>query len=159
KFSTGEMEDQADNLYTALSAGSGAPDIAMIDQTMVDKFLQAKDKFYDMNDLGFDEIADRYVDQKLELSSSPDGEFVLGVPMDIGPEAMFYRTDIFEKADLPTDPDDVADVINDWDAYESAAEKIYDATEKPIADSGELLFNALRDQSDKGYFDEDNNLI
>lgn len=72
---------------------------------------------------------------------------------------MFYRIDVMEEAGLPTDREEVAAEINTWDAYYEAAKTIKAETGKPIADTPKLVFNALRDQQELQYFNEDNELI
>lgn len=155
----GEMEDMLNNLFTSISAGSGAPDVAMIEVSQIDKFLEAADQFYNLNDYGAQDVAENFLDWKWAQAQSPDGSFQIGLPTDIGPTTMFYRTDVMEEAGLPTDPDELAAEISTWDDYYDAAVQIKEATGKPIADSPELMFNAIRDQKELQYFNEDDELI
>ncbi|OAK75489.1 ABC transporter substrate-binding protein [Lederbergia galactosidilytica] len=159
KINEGEMEDVLNNLFTSISAGSGSPDIALIEISQIAKFLEAKDQFYNLNDYGAKDEADHFLDWKWAQAQSVDGSFQIGLPTDIGPTTMFYRTDVMEEAGLPTDPDELAAEISTWDDYYQAAKKIKEATGKPITDSPELMFNAIRDQKDQQYFNEDNELI
>ncbi|MGN8647407.1 extracellular solute-binding protein [Gracilibacillus sp. HCP3S3_G5_1] len=155
----GEMEDVHNNLFTSISAGSGAPDISMIEISNVAKFMEASDQFYNLYDYGAADIKDKYLDWKWLQAESVDGSFQLGLPTDIGPTTMFYRTDVMEEAGFPTDPEELAAEIDTWDAYYEAAQKIYEETGKPITDSPELMFNAIRDQQDLQYFNENDELI
>ncbi len=155
----GEMSDVHNNLFTSLSAGSGAPDITMIEVSEIAKFMQAKDQFYNLNDYGAKDVQDKYLDWKWQQAQSVDGEFQLGLPTDIGPTTMFYRTDVMEEAGLPTDPQELSAEISDWDSYYEAAKQIKEKTGKPITDSPELMFSALRDQAPEQYFNEDDELI
>lgn len=155
----GEMEDMLNNLFTSISAGSGAPDIAMIEVSQVDKFLEADSQFYNLNDYGAKDIEESFLDWKWAQAQSPDGSFQIGLPTDIGPTTMFYRTDVMEEAGLPTDPEELAAEISTWDDYYDAAVKIKEETGKPISDSPELMFNAIRDQKELQYFNEDDELI
>ncbi|SDK02593.1 ABC transporter substrate-binding protein [Sediminibacillus albus] len=155
----GEMADIHNNLFTSISAGSGAPDITMIEVSEIAKFMQANDQFYNLNDYGAKDVQDNYLDWKWQQAQSVDGDFQLGLPTDIGPTTMFYRTDVMEEAGLPTDPEELAAQINDWDAYHEAAKQVKEKTGKPITDSPELMFSALRDQAPEQYFNEENELI
>lgn len=155
----GEMEDMLDNLFTSVSAGSGAPDIAMIEISRIAKFLEAEDRFYNLNDYGAQDLANDFLDWKWAQAQNVDGSFQIGLPTDIGPTTMFYRTDVMEEAGFPTDPEELAAEISTWDEYYEAAKKIKEATGKPITDSPELMFNAVRDQLDQQYFNEDDELI
>lgn len=155
----GEMEDMLNNLFTSISAGSGAPDIALIEISQIEKFLQAQDQFYNLNDYGAQDEADHFLDWKWAQAQSVDGSFQIGLPTDIGPTTMFFRTDVMEEAGLPTDPEELAAEISTWDDYYEAAKQIKETTGKPITDSPELMFNAIRDQQDQQYFNEDDELI
>ncbi|UOQ85141.1 extracellular solute-binding protein [Gracilibacillus salinarum] len=155
----GEMEDVHNNLFTSISAGSGAPDISMVEVSNVAKFMEASDRFYNLYEYGAEEIKGKYLDWKWQQAESVDGSFQLGLPTDIGPTTMFYRTDVMEEAGLPTDPEELAAQIDSWDAYYEAAKTIKDKTGKPISDSPELMFNAIRDQQESQYFNEDDELI
>ncbi|RCW74755.1 extracellular solute-binding protein [Saliterribacillus persicus] len=155
----GEMEDVHNNLFTSISAGSGAPDISLVEVSQVAKFLEASDRFHNLNDLGAGDVKDKYLDWKWQQASSVDGDFQIGLPTDIGPTTMFYRTDVMEEAGFPTDPEELSAEIDTWDAYYEAAKEIKEKTGKPISDSPELMFNARRDQLPQQYFNEEDELI
>lgn len=159
KINKSEMNDNHDNLFTSISAGSGAPDISMIEISQISKFLEAEDEFYNLMDYGAKEEAERFLDWKWAQAQNVDGSFQIGLPTDIGPTTMFYRTDVMEEAGLPTDPEELALEISTWDDYYEAAKKIKEATGKPISDTPKLMFNAIRDQQAQQYFNEDNELI
>ncbi len=155
----GEMNDMHNNLFTSISAGSGAPDIAQIEISQVEKFLEASDQFYNLNDYGANDVSGNFLDWKWAQAQNVDGSFQIGLPTDIGPTTMFYRTDVMEEAGLPTDREELAAEIDTWDAYYEAAKTVNAETGKFIADTPKLVFNALRDQEDQQYFNEDNELI
>lgn len=155
----GEMEDMHNNLFTSISAGSGAPDIAMIEVSQIAKFLRSEDQFYNLNDYGAKDLAGNFLDWKWAQAQNVDGTFQIGLPTDIGPTTMFYRTDVMEAAGLPTDPAELAAEISTWEEFYEAAKKIKEATGKPITDSPELMFNAIRDQKEQQYFNENDELI
>lgn len=154
-----EMNDLHNNLFTSISAGSGAPDLTMIEISQIAKFLEASDKFYNLYDYGAEEVKDLYLDWKWKQAESVDGNFLLGLPTDIGPTAMFYRVDVFEEAGLPTDPAEVAELISNWEDYYEVAKIIKEKTGKLMSDSPELVFNSLRDQAPEQYFNENDELI
>jgi cellobiose transport system substrate-binding protein len=154
-----EMDDLHDNLFTSISAGSGLPDITMIEISQIAKFLEAEDQFYNLNDYGALDEAGRFLDWKWAQAQNVDGSFQIGLPTDIGPTTMFYRTDVMEEAGLPTDPDELAAEISTWDEYYEAAKIIKEKTGKTISDTPKLMFNAIRDQQDQQYFNENNELI
>ncbi|WP_078382189.1 ABC transporter substrate-binding protein [Sutcliffiella halmapala] len=154
-----EMNDLHNNLFTSIAAGSGAPDLTMIEISQVAKFLDAKDSFNNLNDYGANELEANYLDWVWNNAQTPDGEFLLGLPTDIGPTTMFYRTDVFEEAGLPTDPTEVAALADSWEEFHTLAKTIKEKTGKNIVDGPELLFNAVRDQAPEQYFNEKDELI
>ncbi|WP_456276217.1 ABC transporter substrate-binding protein [Bacillus sp. AK128] len=159
KLNEGEMNDVHNNLFTSISAGSGAPDIAMIEVSQIEKFKEAQDRFYNLNEYGAEEIGGNYLDWKWQAAQNVDGDFQIGLPTDIGPTAMFYRTDVIEAAGLPTDPEALAAELSTWEDYYAVAKTIKEKTGKPIADAPELVFNAIRDQQEQQYFNEQEELI
>ncbi|CAM3769519.1 ABC transporter substrate-binding protein [Alkalicoccus chagannorensis] len=154
-----DMEDHHNNLFTSLSAGSGAPDMAAVEVSEIDNYKEATDQFHNLYDLGAGDIEDDFLDWVWEVGADVDGDFQLGIPTDIGPTVMFYRQDIFEEAGLPTEPEDVEAEIDTWDAYRDAADQILEATGGPMADNPESVFNAKRDQAPENYFNEEDELI
>lgn len=155
----GEMEDMHNNLFTSISTGSGAPDIAMIEVSQIEKFKGASDRFYNLNNYGAEGVAENYLEWKWLSAQSADGSFQIGLPTDIGPTAMFYRIDVMKEAGLPTDPDELAAQLSTWQDYYEVAKVIKEKTGKPISDAPELVFNAIRDQQSQQYFNEEDELI
>src|ERR671916_1013204 len=87
-----------------LQAGSGAPDVFPIAQQDFQNFLMRfPDQFVDVSDR-----LEKYTDQFAEAPLSharKDGKF-FGVPWDMGPVALWYRKDLFQRAGIK--PEDVA---------------------------------------------------
>ena len=108
--------DFKSKLVTTLSAGTSVPDITGIKGEDMASFLPNANRFLDLNDLGFKEISSKYLDWKTKLARTDDGKQI-GFPIDIGPTALFYRADQFDKAGLPTDPDKVAAEAGTWEDY------------------------------------------
>src|SRR5690606_26245096 len=70
---TGDQSAHHNNLTTALSANSGAPDIFQLEIGFMERFIGAQDKFHNLNDLGAQNVKDLYLDWKWAQASSPDG--------------------------------------------------------------------------------------
>ncbi|WP_453996126.1 ABC transporter substrate-binding protein [Bacillus nitroreducens] len=158
KVKSSETADHHDALFTSLSAGSGAPDIAMLEIDQFDRFKVAQDRFANLYDLGANDVKDQYLDWKWEVGENADGDFLFGLPTDIGPKALYYRTDLFEEAGLPTDPDEVAALINSPEAFEEAGLQIKEKTGKPFVDSIEMVYRAYLDAAQSAYLTPDNEL-
>ncbi|MEI0739588.1 extracellular solute-binding protein [Paenibacillus sp. JTLBN-2024] len=145
---TSDQTAHHNNLTTALSAGSGAPDIFMLEIGFMERFITAEDKFYNLNELGAKDIAGNYLDWKWKQGSSKDGSFQIGLPTDIGPTVVYFRTDLAEQAGLPTDPEAFGQTIDTWDKFAATAKQFKEKTGKPFADLTDLVYNAIRDQSE-----------
>lgn len=153
---TGDQTAHHNNLTTALSADSGAPDIFQLEIGFMERFINAQDKFYNLNDLGADKVKANYLDWKWAQASSVDGSFQIGLPTDIAPTVAYYRVDLAEQAGLPTDPIEFTAAIDSWDKFATIAKAFTEKTGKPFADSRDLIYNALRDQSEgQIYFDKE----
>lgn len=144
-----------DRMESALSAGSGAPDIFMLDQDFMERFADAQGQFYNLYDLGAKGIEVNYLYWAWKQATSADGSFQMGLPAGINPTVIYYRTDLLERAGLPTDPEEFSAAINKWDKFAAVAKQFTEVTGIPFADSTDLVFNGLRDQStDRIYFNK-----
>ncbi|GGG07942.1 ABC transporter substrate-binding protein [Paenibacillus abyssi] len=158
KIQQQEYADHHNGLVTALEAG-GAPDIALVEIGYMDRFKADESKFHNLADFGANDIMGDYLEWKKVQASSQDQNFIFGIPTDVGPMAMMYRTDLFEQAGLPTDPAQVAQEISTWDAFMEAAKKMKSATGKPMVDTSLSTYEVIKGQLTNHYFDSDGNLI
>src|SRR5690606_35327879 len=85
--------DEYDKFQTAVSAGSGAPDVVMLEADRIPTF-QAQDALVDLSDLGYQDVKDNFSAGAWKDVSVGDG--VYGAPVDGGPMGMIYRTDVFD---------------------------------------------------------------
>ena len=159
KVRAAETAEHHDALFTALSAGSGAPDISMLEIDQLDRFKVAQDRFENLYDLGAKDIKDQYLDWKWNTGENNDGDFLIGLPTDIGPKALYYRVDVFEEAGLPTEPEEVANLINSPKAFEEAGLKVKEQTGKPFIDSIEMAFRAYLDAAQETFLNPEGELI
>jgi cellobiose transport system substrate-binding protein len=156
---TAETEEHHNGLFTSLSAGSGAPDIAMLEVDQLDRFKEAEDRFANLYDLGAGDVQDKYLDWKWKIGENSEGDFLFGLPTDIGPKAMYYRVDVFEAAGLPTEPDEVEALIQTKEDFLTVGTQIKEKTGKPMVDSMEMAYRAIIDGAGQSFFDEDGNLL
>jgi len=115
----GTWDDAKDNLYTKLAAGSGLSDVEAIEGDAMPAILAESDAFVDLSDPALD---GRWLDWKTAAGTDADGRLI-GYGTDIGPEGICYRSDLFKKAGLPTDRDEVAGLLGTWDDYFAAGEQ------------------------------------
>ena len=152
----GTANEHQDNLYTKLAAGSGLSDIEAVEVDWLASLMEQSDQF---EDLSSDEVAGRWLDWKTDAATTPDGKLI-GYGTDIGPEGICYRADLFEKAGLPTDRAEVAELFTTWDDYFSAGR---DFVEKVPGtawyDSSGGTAQAMINQVEYAYEDAENNVI
>lgn len=108
--------DAYDKFQTAISAGSGAPDVMMVEADRIATF-QAQEALVELNDLGYEDVKDDFSAGAWKDVSV--GEGVYGAPVDGGPMGMIYRTDIFEQYGV-TPP-------TTWEEFEATAQAVKDA--------------------------------
>jgi len=108
--------DAYDKFQTAISAGSGAPDVMMVEADRIATF-QAQEALVDLSDLGYEDVKDKFSEGAWKDVSVGDG--IYGAPVDGGPMGMIYRTDIFEQYGI-TPP-------TTWAEFETAAQTVKDA--------------------------------
>lgn len=111
------------SLQTALAAGSGAPDVAMVEGAYIAQYRNSS-ALTNLYDFGAEDLKDDFVEFKWNQAISDDGSRMVALPWDLGPTLYYYRTDVFEEVGLPTDPDEVAELMSTWDGVLEVAEKV-----------------------------------
>lgn len=114
----GTWDDAKANLYTKLAAGSGLSDIEAIEGDAMPAILAESGAFEDLSD---PELEGRWLEWVGEKATNADGQMI-GYATDIGPEGICYRADLFEKAGLPSDREEVVDLMGTWDDYFATGE-------------------------------------
>ena len=146
--------DFKQKLTTTFTAGSGLPDITGVKGEDIAFFKTQAKYFVDLNTIGAADIKGTYLDWKWAQATTTDGK-QLGIPIDIGPTALFYRFDVFKDAGLPSEPEELAAAIRTWDEYFALGKELL--AKKPdtylIRNTGGL-FDTVWKQSGKGFVDE-----
>ena len=92
------------------------------------------------------DLTDRWLDWKVEAATDDEGNLV-AYGVDIGPEGVCYRADLFEDAGLPSDRDEVAELLDGgWDKYFELGEEYVDATGDAFFDSAGATFQGMINQ-------------
>ncbi|MFF1272591.1 ABC transporter substrate-binding protein [Streptomyces marokkonensis] len=147
-------------LQTRLAAGNGLKDIQGIEIGRAKEITETQsDKFADFAGTAG---TDHFLPWKQSQVSTADGK-VLGLGTDIGPMAVCYRKDYFEKAGLPTDRDEVGKLWEgDWSKYVEVGrsfKKDFKGGDVAYMDSASGLFNAMVYGHSEQYYDEKGELI
>jgi len=150
-------EEAKTNVTTKIAASSGLDDIVAADGDWMPELVQYPDKFVDM---ASDDVTGRWPDWKVAAATSADGKFI-GYGTDSGPEAICYRQDLFEKAGLPTDRDQVAELLGGadatWDDYFNVGKQFMEKAPKGTAwfDSATATFQGMVNQIPNAYEESD----
>lgn len=158
QLDSGEYNAQHEDLQKKLVAGSGAADIAAIDEGFMVQFRSQADKFVNLLDKGAGKYESSYLPWKWKQSLSADGKTQIGLGTDVGGLAMCYRTDLFAAAGLPTERDQVSALWPTWDAFIDVGRRYTAATGKKFLDSATNLFNPVLAQQPVGFYDEQERL-
>lgn len=151
--------DFKQKLTTTFTAGTGLPDITGVKGEDIAFFRQHADYFVDLNTLGAQDIKSTYLEWKWAQATTADGK-QLGIPIDIGPTALFYRFDIFQEAGLPYEPDELGAAIRTWDEFIELGKQLLAA--KPdtfLIRNTSGIFDTVWPQSGMGFVDESGKYI
>ncbi|MFJ8958314.1 extracellular solute-binding protein [Lentzea sp. NPDC102401] len=156
---TGQGQPHHQNLFTKLGAGSGLADIEGVEEGYLSQFMSKAGQFNDLKEIGPKVEDDRWLKWKTEAVTTKDGK-LMGYGTDIGPLAMCYRKDLFDKAGLPSDPEGVKALFATWDSYFAAGDQFI-AKVPGVAwfDSAAQVYNAMHNQLETGYYDKSDKLV
>jgi cellobiose transport system substrate-binding protein len=159
----GDLGQYNTKLSQWIAAGSGAGDVVAIEEGQIVNFLQKPDNFVNMQDHGSNDMKDQWLPWKYAQATTADGSYTVGLGTDVGGLAMCYRRDLFEKAGLPTDRDEVSALWPTWDDYIDVGKQFMGGIGDDkihFVDSATNTYNSILMQSGgETYFDHDNNLI
>lgn len=147
-------EDHHDRLLTSLAARAGAPDVAMVEAAYIGAFRD-RPGFVNLLDEPYNaaRFEDDFVDYKWQHAQSIDGDQMIGIPWDIGPLSMFYRRDMFEEAGLPSEPDEVYELLNDPEGFLEASRALTIENEQWAVAEASTPFYAR--WSNRDFYNED----
>lgn len=110
----GQGADEYTKVQTAISAKKGLADVVMLEADRISSF-SIQDALVDLTPYGADEVKGNFSEGAWKDVSQ--GDKVFAIPVDGGPMALIYRTDVFEKYGITTPP-------ATWDEFRAAAEKV-----------------------------------
>jgi cellobiose transport system substrate-binding protein len=119
----GDISKYTTALTQHIAAGRGAGDVVAIEEGSIIQFLQAKDRFVNMQDYGSNDMKSNWLDWKYQQATTADGSYTIGLGTDVGGLALCYRKDLFAAAGLPTDRKQVGALWQTWDDYIATGKK------------------------------------
>lgn len=154
-----------DTLKLRLSRNSGLADIQAIEVGYIAEAIGPTmgNKWVDLSKTGGADTS-AFLDWKIKQATTADGK-VIALGTDIGPMAICYNKDLFAKAKLPTNRDQVAELwAGDWKKFVATGKNYQRNAPAGTAfhDSASGLFNAVLSSqpqqyaNDKGELDWEN---
>src|SRR4051794_13555238 len=113
----GQGLPQYTKLRTALTANTGAPDVAQIEYQYIPTFTLT-DSLVDLAPYGAAALQSKFVDWTWGQVSGSKGQ-IWAIPQDTGPMGMLYRQDIFDKYKI--------EPPKTWDEFATASRKLHKA--------------------------------
>jgi cellobiose transport system substrate-binding protein len=159
------LDDYTPRLQQWLAAGSGAGDVVALEEGILVQFKNQADKFVNLLDHGAGSLQGNFLDWKWQQGMTSDGKKLVGLGTDIGPLGMCYRTDLFQRAGLPTNRDEVSKLWSTWDDFIETGKKFAAAnTGARFVDGANAQYNTiLLQEAGKGegytYFDKEDKLV
>jgi cellobiose transport system substrate-binding protein len=144
-------------LMATLAGRSNVPDLATLNSDIASYFPDS-DQFVDLYDFGARDIQGDYLPWKWGLGVTPEGKCV-GIPTDTGPTALMYRSDVFQKAGLPTDPDILGPMVASWDGYFEVGTRLRKLPGTYLVNSIVSLFAMAMASSPQQYLDRSGKFI
>ncbi|EEX93560.1 ABC-type sugar transport system, periplasmic component [Vibrio orientalis CIP 102891 = ATCC 33934] len=148
--------DHHTKLTTNLATGSGAGDVIVVDVEKIGPFVASGGLVNLSENYGADKYAESFAPYAWAQGKGADGD-VYGMPVDLGPGVMYYRTDVFEKAGI-----DLSEAIKDWDSYIKAGEELKKKDVYLIASAADVAQAIIFTTVPEGeglYFDKDGNPV
>ncbi|WP_394771016.1 extracellular solute-binding protein [Lacisediminihabitans sp.] len=122
----GQGGDEYTKFQTGISAGKGLPDVVMLEADHLAGY-EIQNALVDISKLGADKVKSNFSAGAWKDVSQ--GSAVYAAPVDGGPMALIYRTDVFQKYGITTPP-------ATWDEYAADAAKVKAAGGPMFGDLG-----------------------
>ena len=147
-----DFDPHHQGLLTSLD--STTPDIAAIEVGYSSLFKAVSNKFVDLAEYGAADMAGDYLDWRWAHGVDLEGR-IFGIPTDVGPMAVCYRSDLFAAAGLPSDRDEVSALWPTWEDFIAVGERYTAATGNAFLSSTGYVWNAVKNQSNEKFYSAD----
>ena len=151
-YATADLYQQ---LQLAISSGVGAPDVALVESSHLAQFVD----FGGLADLT-EQVQPYLTDiNQFKWAQAEQGGSYYAMPWDSGPVVMYYRRDVFEEAGLPTEPEEVSNLVATWSDYLELCQTIKEETGSDCfaqnkANNYARSYEMMLWQQGLGYYDE-----
>ncbi|TCB99107.1 extracellular solute-binding protein [Micromonospora zingiberis] len=161
----GNLDEYSPKLTQWLAAGKGAGDVVAIEEGLMVEYKANPDNFVNLLDHDAAGLKGNFLEWKWNQGLTADGQKLIGLGTDVGGMAICYRTDLFAKAGLPTDREEVSKLWPTWEDYIAVGERFKaQNTGASFLDAATNTFNTIVLQtagnaSGYHYYDTSENLV
>ncbi|WP_435830643.1 ABC transporter substrate-binding protein [Polymorphospora rubra] len=161
----GNLDEYSPKLTQWLAAGKGAGDVVAIEEGLMVEYKANPKNFVNLLDHGAGELEGNFLPWKWNQGLADNGKHLIGLGTDVGGMAMCYRSDLFAKAGLPTDREEVGKLWPTWQDYIRVGERFTAAdTGAAFLDAATNTFNTIvLQEAGKStgyhYYDTGDNLV
>ncbi|WP_430868639.1 extracellular solute-binding protein [Demequina aurantiaca] len=142
-----ESGDARTNFFAKLGPG-GLADVEMVEVDWMPEVMGYSDLLADLSDPSLD---GRWLESKTADATDAEGRLI-GAGTDVGPQAVCYRSSLFEEAGLASDPAGVEALLEgDWANFFSVGQDYYDATGEAFFDSTGGIWQGMINQIDPAF--------
>ncbi|MEV0152784.1 extracellular solute-binding protein [Micromonospora sp. NPDC050686] len=117
------LDEYSPKLTQWLAAGKGAGDVVAIEEGLLVEYKANPQNFVNLLDHGAADLKGNFLEWKWNQGLTADGKQLIGLGTDVGGMAMCYRKDLFAKAGLPTERDEVGKLWPTWQDYIKVGEQ------------------------------------
>ncbi len=111
-------------LMNAINSNTDVPDIFDLERSYMGKFIN-QEFVADLTELGADELVEDYIPYVKELGMGEDGS-VRAISDHASPGAFWYRRDLAEEYLGTDDPEEVSEMVSDWDSIIELGQQVQD---------------------------------
>jgi len=159
------LSDYNTRLIQWMTSGSGAGDIVALEEGTIVQFKAQAAQFVNLFDHDTRSLESNFTNWKWKQGQSADGKQLIGLGTDIGSMAVCYRKDLFLKAGLPTERDQVAALWPTWEKFiEVGKQYAAKETTTKFVDAATNIYNTVLMQAAGNgtgytYFDTGDKLV
>jgi cellobiose transport system substrate-binding protein len=154
-------DEAREDMYSKIAAGSGLADVVYVEIDWIPELMGYSQY---LNDLSDPAIEGRFIEYAEKGGQDAEGRQV-AYPVNIAPEAICYRADLFEQAGLPTDREEVAELFGGdnatWEQYFEVGKQFM--ANAPAGsywfDEAASIYAGMVNQLEYPYEDQDENVI
>ena len=137
------LGDYNTRLTQWIASNSGAGDVVALEEGTIVQFKAQANNFVNLLDQGAGELQGNFLPWKWEQALTSDGK-LLGLGTDVGSMALCYRKDLFQKAGLPTERDQVSALWPTWEKFIETGQTFAQKEKKAkFVDAATNVFNPV----------------